>query len=70
MIRAICNCITIKSSIAKSVIIQMASLIIGYGIIAVFALVGDLEMITAVHIILYQLLWTFLVLLVPNLKKL
>ena len=48
----------------------MASLIIGYGIIAVFALVGDLEMITAVHIILYQLLWTFLVLLVPNLKKL
>lgn len=70
MIRAICDCITIKSAIAKSVIIQMASLIIGYGIIAVFALVGDLSLITAVHIMLYQLLWTFLVLFIPNLKKL
>lgn len=70
MIRAICDCMTVKSSIAKGVVIQMAALIIGYGIIAVFSLVGDLGMLSFVHLIIYQLFWTLLVLLIPNLKKL
>ncbi len=70
MIRAIIDCIKVKSSISQSVVIQMASLIIGYGIIAVFSLVGDLGMLSFVHLILYQLFWTILVLIFPNLKKL
>ena len=70
MIRAICDCMTVKSSIAKGVVIQMAALIIGYGIIAVFSLVGDLGMLSFVHLIIYQLFWTLLVFLLPNLKKL
>ncbi len=70
MIRAICDCMTIKSSIAKGVVIQMASLIIGYGIIAVFSLVGDLGMLSFAHLIIYQLFWTLLVFLIPNLKRL
>ncbi|MBQ8599578.1 MAG: hypothetical protein IJ411_05630 [Oscillospiraceae bacterium] len=70
MIRAICDCMTVKSSIAKGVVIQMASLIIGYGIIAVFSLVGDLGMLNFVHLIIYQLFWTLLVLIIPNLRKL
>ncbi len=70
MIRAICDCMTVKSSIAKGVVIQMASLIIGYGIIAVFSLVGDLGMLSFTHLIIYQLFWTLLVLIIPNLKKL
>ena len=70
MIRAIMDCMTVKSSIAKGVVIQMASLIIGYGIIAVFSLVGDLGMLNFMHLIVYQLFWTLLVLILPNLKKL
>ncbi len=70
MIRAIIDCIKVKSSISQSVVIQMASLIIGYGIIAVFSLVGDLGMLNFVHLILYQLFWTLLVIIFPNLKKL
>lgn len=70
MIRAICGCINVKSAITKGVVIQMASLIIGYGIVAVFSLVGELGMLSFTHVIAYQLLWTLLVLLIPNLKKL
>lgn len=70
MIRAICDCITVKSSIAKGVVIQIASLIIGYTIIAIFSLVGDLGMLQFTHLILYQLFWAVLVLFLPNLKKL
>lgn len=70
MIRAICDCMIVKSSIAKGVVIQMASLIIGYGIIAVFSLVGDLGMLNFVHLMIYQLFWTLLVLVIPNLRKL
>ncbi|MBP1581255.1 MAG: hypothetical protein J6A26_02495 [Oscillospiraceae bacterium] len=70
MIRALCDCITIKSAIVKGVVIQMASLIIGYGIIAVFSLVGDLGMLSFSHLILYQLFWSLIILVLPNLKKL
>ena len=70
MIRAIIDCMKVKASISQGVVIQMASLIIGYGIIAVFSLVGDLGMLNFVHLILYQLFWTVLVLILPNLKKL
>ena len=70
MIRTIIDCMKVKASISQGVVIQMASLIIGYGIIAVFSLVGDLGMLNFVHLILYQLFWTLLVLIIPNLKKL
>lgn len=70
MIRAILDCMKVKASISQGVVIQMASLIIGYGIIAVFSLVGDLGMLSFVHLILYQLFWTVLVFILPNLKKL
>lgn len=70
MIHAICDCMIVKSAIAKGVIIQMAALIIGYGIIAVFSLVGDLGMMSPLHLIAYQLLWGLLTLIIPNLKKL
>lgn len=70
MIRAILDCMKVKAAISQSVVIQMAALIIGYGIIAVFSLVGDLGMLSFVHVLLYQLFWAILVLIVPNLKKL
>ena len=70
MIRAICDCMIVKSSIAKGVVIQMAALIIAYGIIAVFSLVGDLGMLNFTHLIIYQLFWTVLVFILPNMKKL
>jgi len=70
MIRAILDCMKVKASISQSVVIQMAALIIGYGIIAVFSLVGDLGMLNFIHVILYQLFWTLLVIILPNLKKL
>ncbi len=70
MIRAIIDCIKVKSSISQSVVIQMASLIIGYGIVAVFSLVGELGMLSFAYLILYQLFWTLLVFIIPNLKKL
>ncbi len=70
MIRAIMDCIKVKSSISQSVVIQMASLIIGYGIVAVFSLVGELGMLSFAYLILYQLFWTLLVFIIPNLKKL
>ena len=70
MVRAICDCITTKTAISTGVIIQMAALIIGYGIISVFALVGDLGMMKAVHLIAYQLIWALIISVIPNTKKL
>lgn len=70
MIRTICDCMTVKASIAQGVVIQMASLIIGYGIIAIFSLVGELGIINFTHLIIYQLFWSLLVLIIPNIKKL
>ena len=70
MIRTICDCMTVKTAISQGVVIQMASLIIGYGIIAIFSLVGELGMINFTHLIIYQLFWTLLILIIPNIKKL
>lgn len=70
LLRTILNCTSIRSSISQSVLIQMIALVLGYGIITLFTLMGNLAAISVIHVILYQLVWAVIVMIVPNMKRL
>lgn len=70
MLRAILDCIFIRSSISQSVLMQMIALVLGYGIITLFTLMGNLTMIRVSYMLLYQVIWAVLIMVIPNIKRL
>lgn len=70
MIRAILDCSVIKRCISQAVTVQIIALLLGYALVALFTLMGNLSMISIAHVLLYQLLWGALVMILPNMKRL
>lgn len=70
MIRAILDCSVIKRCISQAVTVQIIALLLGYALVALFTLMGNLSMISIAHVLLYQLLWGALVIILPNMKRL
>ena len=68
MVNAILECISVKTSIDQAVLIQMIAVVVGYGLVSLFSLMGNLSYLSVGHLILFQIIWAAIGILVPNLK--
>ena len=68
MVAAILECFNVKTSIDQAVLIQMIAIVVGYGLVSLFSLMGNLSYLSVGHLILFQLIWAAIGILVPNLK--
>lgn len=69
MVTAILDCMTAKTAIDQAVLIQMIALVVGYGLVTLFSLMGNLAYLSILHLILFQLCWAVIGTVIPNLKK-
>lgn len=69
MVTAILDCMTAKTAIDQAVLIQMIALVVGYALVALFSLMGNLSMLSILHLILFQCIWAVIGTVIPNLKK-
>lgn len=69
MVTAILDCMTAKTAIDQAVLIQMISLVVGYALVALFSLMGNLSYLSILHLILFHCIWALIGIIVPNLKK-
>lgn len=69
MVTAILDCMTAKTAVDQAVLIQMISLVVGYALVALFSLMGNLSYLSILHLILFHCIWALIGIIVPNLKK-
>ena len=69
MVTAILDCMTAKTAIDQAVLIQMIALVVGYALVTLFSLMGNLSYLSILHLILFQGIFALIGTLVPNLKK-
>ncbi len=69
MVTSILNCMTAKTAIDQAVLIQMISLVVGYALVALFSLMGNLSYLSILHLIMFQIIWALIGIIIPNLKK-
>lgn len=69
MVTAILDCMTAKTAIDQAVLIQMIALVVGYALVALFSLMGNLSFLSILHLILFQIVWALIGTVIPNLKK-
>ena len=69
MVTAILDCMTAKTAIDQAVLIQMIALVVGYALVALFSLMGNLSFLSILHLILFQIVWAVIGTVIPNLKK-
>lgn len=61
--------LTAKGAIVLGTILQMLGMVLGYALVAFFAFTGAMSALQFTLLLLYQLLWTTLVMLLPNLRR-
>ena len=69
MVTAILDCMTAKTAIDQAVLIQMIALVVGYALVTLFSLMGNLSYLSILHLILFQGIFALIGTLIPNLKK-
>lgn len=69
MVTAILDCMDVKTAIDQAVLIQMIAIVVGYGLVSLFSLMGNLSYLSIGHLILFQVIWALIGTIVPNLKK-
>lgn len=62
--------IGVKSAMGLGMILQIVGVVLGYGIVAFFSLMGGIQQVNVFTVMAFQILWGAGVLLFPNLKKL
>ena len=60
---------TAKTAIDQAVLIQMIALVVGYALVTLFSLMGNLSYLSILHLILFQGIFALIGTLIPNLKK-
>ena len=70
MVSAVLGAISARRSITVGLVMQLAAIFIGYGLVTLLSLLGNLPSIGFTHVLLYQGVWTGLIAAVPNLRKL
>ena len=69
MVSAILSCMNARTAIDQAVLIQMIALVVGYALIALFSLMGNLAHLSILHLLLFQGIWTLIDIVVPNIKR-
>lgn len=70
MVKSILGAVSVRGSITAGLVLQLISIMLGYGLISFLAIQGDLAALSFTHLLLYHGVWTALILLIPNLRKL
>ncbi len=70
MIKSIIGAINVKSSISLGIILQVFSIMVGYGILTFLCVRGEIAVLSFTHLLLYQGIWAAIVLTLPNIRKL
>ncbi len=68
-LRALAAIHTLKQAMVVGTVLQMASLVLGYALVAFLAFTGAVSAMGFGQLIIFQLFWAFAVALIPNLKK-
>ena len=58
-----------KTAIDQAVLIQMIALVVGYALVTLFSLMGNLSYLSILHLILFQGIFALIGTLIPNLKN-
>ena len=69
MVSAILSCMNTRTAINQAVLIQMIALVVGYALVALFSLMGNLSHLSILHLLLFQGIWALIDIVVPNIKR-
>ena len=69
MVSAILSCMNARTAIDQAVLIQMIALVVGYALVALFSLMGNLSHLSILHLLLFQGIWALIDIVVPNIKR-
>lgn len=68
-IRAVCGVINAKSAVVLGTILQLVTVVLGYGLITCLAFMGQMGMAKFEILLAYQVVSALLVIIIPNIKK-
>lgn len=68
-LRALAAIHTLKQAMVVGTVLQMASLVLGYALVAFLAFTGAVSAMGFGQLIVFQLFWAFAIGLIPNMKK-
>ena len=69
MMRMLAACIRQRGNISIALVLQMVSVILGFGLVAFFACSTAFGQLTTLAILIYELFWTLVILLLPRVRK-
>ena len=70
MFRTVSAAIATRKAINLGSILQLVSIVLGYTLVTLFAFMNALSSMTFLTVLAYQGIWTVLVALLPNMRKL